>query len=124
MNTQEEMILEEIDDDVIHDAAFDFIKVLGVNPTPDAIDQLAGPYALSLMIMSTRGYAPDGSTWRSKGWKGLVLDILNKAGRLRYRSWRHDEFDGDSAIDLVTFGGMYWRLRNKGTKWGELGEPG
>lgn len=105
------------------DAAHDFIKAMGLEPTPDAIAQLAGPFALALSIMCERGYDPEGATWRSKGWKGLVLDILNKAGRLKYHSWRHNDFDGDSAVDIINFAGMYWRQRNQGPKWGELGEP-
>lgn len=124
MIDQEVQALEMMEDEAIRDAALDFIKLLGVDPTPDAISQLCGPYALSLMIMSTRGYSPDGATWKSKGWKGLVHDILNKAGRIKYHSWRHNDFDSDSAVDIITFAGMYWRLRNRGSKWGELGEPG
>jgi hypothetical protein len=105
------------------DAAYDYLKRLGLEPTPDAIGQLAGPFALALSIMCDRGYSPEGATWKSKGWKGLVHDILNKAGRIRYRSWLHDEFDGDSAIDIINFAGFYWRQRNRGPKWGEFGEP-
>jgi hypothetical protein len=108
----------------IRDAAHDFIHGLGVDPTPDAIDQLAGPFAECLRIMCERGYDPEGTTWASKGWKGLVHDILNKSGRLRYNSWRHNRFDADSAIDMINFAGFYWRLKNKGSKWGDLGEPG
>jgi hypothetical protein len=59
-----------------------------------------------------------------RGWKGLVHDIVDKAFRLRLRSWNRNEFDPDSAIDLINFAGFYVRLRNKGHKWGELGEPG
>jgi len=112
------------DDDTAHDEAYDYIKSLGVEPTPDAVEQLAGPFAAALVIMCERGYEPDGSTWRSKGWKGLVHDILNKAGRLKFHSWRHNRYDPDSAIDLINFSGFYWRQKNKGSKWGELGEPG
>jgi hypothetical protein len=105
------------------DRAFDFIKSLGVEPTPDAISQLAGPFAYALQIMCERGYDPHGRLWISKGWRGLVHDILNKSGRLRFKSWLNHEFDGDSAIDMMTFCGFYWRLRNSGKPWGEWGEP-
>jgi hypothetical protein len=110
--------------DPVRVAAHQFIEQLGVEPTPDAVSQLAEPFAEALRIMCMRGYDPEGATWASKGWKGLVHDILNKAGRLKFNSWRHNRFDGDSAIDLINFSGFYWRLKNKGSKWGELGEPG
>jgi hypothetical protein len=110
--------------DPIRVAAHQFMEVLGMEPTPDAVDQLAGPFAEALRVMCERGYDPEGITWASKGWKGLVHDILNKAGRIKYRSWKHDRFDPDSAIDIINFAGFYWRLKNKGSKWGELGEPG
>jgi hypothetical protein len=112
------------DDEGSRDAAYDFIRSLGVDPTPDAVSQLAGPFAEALKIVCERGYDPDGATWASKGWKGLVHDILNKSGRLKYHSWRNNRFDGDSAIDLINFAGFYWRNKNRGSKWGELGEPG
>lgn len=111
-------------EDDLHDAAYDYLRRLGLDPTPDAVDQLSGPFAIALTIMCERGYDPQGTTWISKGWKGLVHDILNKAGRLKYNSWRYNRFDGDSAIDLINFAGFYWRNKNKGSKWGELGEPG
>lgn len=110
--------------DGMHDAAYDFIKKLGVEPTPDAIDQLSGPFSIALRLMCERGYDPLGSTWATKGWKGLVHDILNKAGRIKYHSWRNNDFDGDSAIDLINFTGFYYRLTNSGSRWGDLGEPG
>jgi len=106
------------------DAAYDYLKSLGVTPTPDAISQLAGPFSEALRIMCVRGYDSEGATWISKGWKGLVHDILNKAGRIKFHSWRHNNFDGESAIDLINFCGFYYRQRNEGSKWGELGEPG
>jgi len=111
-------------EDTVRDKAFDFIKALGAEPVPDAIEQLIGPFALALTIICERGYDETGALWRSKGWKGLVHDILNKAGRIKYNSWRNNKFDSDSAVDLINFSGFYWRLRNEGSKWGELGEPG
>src|SRR5215469_358470 len=111
------MVTQFDEDTADRDAAYDYLKRIGLEPTPDAIGQLAGPFSYALQVMCERGYDPDGMTWKSKGWKGLVHDILNKAGRLRYHSWRHDVFDGDSAIDCLNFCGMYWRLRNRGDKW-------
>jgi hypothetical protein len=114
-----------MDDEAAREAAYTYIKTLGVTPNPDAIEQLAGPFALALQIICDRGYdGEEGTVWKSKGWKGLVHDILNKAGRIKYNSWRHNNFDSDSAIDIINFSGFYWRLRNEGSRWGELGEPG
>jgi hypothetical protein len=112
--------------DPVRVAAHQFMEVLGMEPTPDAIDQLAGPFAEALRVMCERNYNfnPGDELWRSKGWKGLVHDILNKAGRLKFHSWKHNRFDADSAIDIINFSGFYWRLKNQGSKWGELGEPG
>ena len=115
-----------MNDEAARDAAYEFIKKLGVNPTPDAISQLSGPFSEALRVMCERRYdhEPGNELWRSKGWKGLVQDILNKAGRIKYHSWRHNDFDADSAIDIINFAGFYYRLRNEGSRWGELGEPG
>jgi hypothetical protein len=106
------------------DAAFDYLQKIGLDPTDEAVNQLAGPFAEALAIICTRGYDPTGATWKSKGWKGLVHDILNKSGRIKYNSWRHNRFDPDSAIDIINFAGFYWRWKNHGSKWGELGKPG
>jgi hypothetical protein len=115
-----------MDEDKVRDAAYDFIKTLDVTPNDDAISQLSGPLAVALMIICERGYStnPGAETWRLRGWKGMVHDILDKAYRLRFRSWFRSEFDSDSAIDLINFAGFYWRMRCEGAKWGELGEPG
>jgi hypothetical protein len=110
--------------DASREAAYDFMHKIGLDPTPDAIGQLAGPFAEALRIMCERGYDREGRTWRDKGWRGLVHDILNKAGRIRFHSWSHSRFDPDSAIDIINFGGFYWRQRNNGPRWGTWGEPG
>lgn len=110
--------------DASREAAYDFMHKIGLDPTPDAIGQLAGPFAHALRIMCERGYDREGQTWRIKGWRGQVDNILDKAGRLRFHSWLHRRFDGDSAIDLINFSGFYWRMRNQGKPWGERGEPG
>jgi hypothetical protein len=106
------------------DAAEDFMRKCGLDPTPDAVYQLAFAFLPCLQIMCERGYDPEGTTWRDKGWKGLVHDILNKSGRLRFHSWKHNRFDLDSARDLMNFCGFYVRLHNKGKKWGKWGKPG
>lgn len=106
------------------DAAYDFMRKIGLDPTPDAIGQLAGPFAHCLAVMCTRGYDPNGKTWRQLGWRGLVDNILDKIDRLKFHSWEHRDFDPDSAIDAINFCGMYWRLGGKGPAWGNRGEPG
>lgn len=106
------------------EAAYDFMKKLGMEPTPDAIGQLAGPFAEALRIMCERGYDPNGASWKLRGWRGLVHDILDNAFRLRYNSWQNRRFDGNSSIDMINFAGFYWRLKNEGRPWGEMGEPG
>lgn len=93
------------------------------NPNKDAIDQLMDVFIPCLKIMCERGYDAQGKTWREKGWRGVVHDILNKAGRIRYRSWLKNEFDRDSAIDLINFCGFYIRMNNEGEPWGTWGEP-
>jgi len=115
-----------VSDEVVRDAAYYYINTLGVEATPDAVEQLLGPFSEALRVMCSRRYEdePGSELWRSKGWKGLVHDILNKAGRIKYHSWRRNNFDADSAIDIINFAGFYWRVKNKGSKWGELGRPG
>jgi hypothetical protein len=112
-------------DETKREAAYDFMRRIGLEPTPDAIGQLSGPFAHALAIMCTRGYDREGTTWRNGlGWRGLVNNILDNADRLKWHSWDHRDFDGDSVIDMINFGGMYWRLGNKGPAWGKRGEPG
>ena len=96
------------EEDNSSDAAYDFIRRLGVDPTPDAVSQLAGPFAEALKIMCTRGYDTNGSTWKVRGWKGIVHNILDKAERIKFHSWQNNRFHGDSAIDIINFAGFYW----------------
>jgi hypothetical protein len=110
-----------IDNEIHRDAAHDFIKALGLEPNSEAISQLSGPFAEALRVQIERDY---GSLWKSKGWKGLVQDVLNKAGRLRYRSWLRNGYNPDDPIDIINFAGFLWQTGNEGPKWGELGEPG
>ena len=105
-------------------AAEDFIRAAGLEPTQDALDQLTGPFREALAVMCTRGYSPDGATWRIRGWKGLVHDILDNAFRIRFHSWRNNRFYANGAIDIINFAGFYWRTKAEGPAWGELGEPG
>jgi hypothetical protein len=73
--------------------------------------------------MCTRGYSPTGATWKIRGWKGIVQDIMDNAFRIRYHSWRASRFYPNGALDMINFAGFYYRLGCQGSKWGELGEP-
>jgi hypothetical protein len=113
------------DNDRHRDAAHDFMKACGLDPTPDAIGQLSGPFLEALEIICTRGYSPGQSFfWQKRGWKGLVHDILDNSLRLRLFSWERNSFYPNAAVDMINFCGFYLRLKNAGPKWGELGEPG
>lgn len=104
------------------DAAYDFLKKVGLEPTPDAIANLSGPLLESLRIVCERGYSE--RMWRMRGWKGMVHDIIDKAFRLRFRAWEQNSFDEDSPRDMINFCCYYLRLRNSGKPWGEMGNPG
>ncbi len=110
--------------DILDDAARRFMEEAGLVPTPDAIAQLTEAFLPALKIVCERDHDPDGGSWREKGWRGLVHDILDNAGRLRYRSWLHSRFDRNSAVDMINFCAFYLRMENKGAPWGEWGEPG
>jgi hypothetical protein len=101
-----------------------YLEACGLKPTPDAIAQLRDAFLPALQIMCERGYDPDGQTWKGKGWRNLVRDIMNKSERLRFHSWTNSRFDKDSAIDLINYCGFYVRLENQGEPWGTWGAPG
>jgi hypothetical protein len=104
--------------------AFTFLSGCGLNPTPDAIDQLAEAFLPALRIICERGYDPEGATWRRGGWRGLLLEIDKKRDRLWHRSWLHSRFDPDSSLDGINYNGFYYRLKCSGMPWGTRGEPG
>lgn len=106
------------------DAAIEFMERCGLEPTRDAIDQLAEVFLPCLRIMTTRGYDPDGETWRAEGWKGIIGKILDKSNRIWYHGWKHGRFHDDSVLDLINFAGFYRRLGHTGEAWGVRGEPG
>jgi len=110
------------------DAAYDFLKSVGLEPNPDAIGQLSGPFTDALAIICERGYTrpeEDGATffWQLRGWKGLVHDIIDNALRLELFSWDRNEFYENGAVDIINFAGFYLRLKNEGKKWGRLKDP-
>lgn len=106
-----------------HDAAYTFFRLVGIDPTPDAVAQLADGFLPSLRIMCERGYDPEGASWKEGGWRGLVWEILKRARRLRWYSWEHNNFHADTARDIINFAGFYLRMECKGEPWGEDGEP-
>jgi hypothetical protein len=112
--------------DPIEAQAEAFIRRCGLTPTQDAIEQLAFAFlpALQVMCDPERDYPQDGSLWKGTGWRGLLIDIRKKFGRLWYRGWKQGRFFADDPLDLMTFLGMYYRLANSGEPWGEYGEPG
>jgi|SRR5215831_58711 len=118
------------DDNEDHrDAAYDYLRKVGLEPNLDAVGQLSGPFTDALEIICTRGYtrAEDEDPhffWERRGWKGLVHDILDNALRLRLFSWEQNRFYENGAVDIINFAGFYLRLKNRGKKWGEMGEPG
>jgi hypothetical protein len=117
-------------DEQRRDAAFDYLRRIGLKPNPDAIGQLAGPFSVALEIICTRGYTdadqdPDDTPfWQARGWKGVVHDILDNALRLKHFSWKQNQYYPNGALDIINFAGFYLRAGNKCSRWGEAGEPG
>lgn len=106
------------------DACLQFFEATDMEAIPDAVEQLALAFLPALRIMVERGYDPKGGTWKSSGWRGLLLEIRKKQTRLWHRSWLHSAYDRDSAMDGINYNGMYVRLKCRGLPWGDLGEPG
>jgi hypothetical protein len=106
------------------DAAYTFFDRCGIKATPDAIGQLVEVFLPCLRIMAERGYDPEGKSWRDKGWRDQVVEILERADRIHFNSWAHSRFDENNARDLINYCGFYLRLRGKGERWGKWGEPG
>lgn len=119
-----------MNDNAKRDAAFRYLTDIGLDPNLDAIEQLSGPFAECLAIICQRGYTrpeddEDGRFfWMKRGWKGLVHDIMDNAFRIRLFSWERNEFYENGALDIINFAGFYLRMRNKGPRWGDMGEPG
>lgn len=118
------------DDETARDAAYDYMRAVGLKPNPDAIGQLTGPFTAALEIICTRGYSdaeedPEMEPfWAARGWKGIVHDIMDNALRLRLFSWQRNEFYENGALDIINFAGFYLRRQCKGKRWGDIGEPG
>lgn len=104
------------------EACVAFLQALGLDSIPDAVEQLQEVFVPCLEIMCTRGWHPEGETWRKSGVLGILGDVRKKFERLWERGWirgiRHD----DSGYDLINYVGMYLRSEDNG--WGDWGEPG
>jgi hypothetical protein len=105
-----------------HDAAEDFLRKVGLDPTPDAVGQLAEAFLPALRIMCSRPWDPNGRTWRQAGRLGALADCRKKFMRLWERGWSNGKRHDDSAIDLLNYIGFY--LRADAKRWGDWGEPG
>ncbi len=98
-----------------------FMRECGLNPTPDATDQLANVFLPCLRIMCEREWDPSGGTWRKSGVMGILTDVRKKFERLWERGWLHGKRHDDSAHDLINYIGFY--LRSNESLWGRWGEP-
>jgi hypothetical protein len=104
------------------DAAFRYLQDIGLDPTPDAVQQLDLVFRRCLTIMCERPWDPEGGTWREAGRLGALADVRKKFQRLWYRAWICGKSHDDSAIDLINYTGFY--LRSENNRWNEWGEPG
>lgn len=104
------------------DAANEFMHKCGLDPTPDAVDQVTEVFLPCLRIMCERGYAKDGSTWKVSGMLGILHDVRKKFERLWYFGWSLDRRVPDHGYDLINYIGFY--LRAPKERFGEWGEPG
>jgi hypothetical protein len=105
-------------------AAADYLRAVGLDPKPDAVEQLVLAFTPSLKLICERDYHPEGATWQRAGRKGLMREILKYADRMRDRDWLRDNPDQPSAEDMINYCGFYIRaiLKNM-SDWGFWGEP-
>jgi hypothetical protein len=107
------------------DAAITYLEAVGLDATPDAVEQLNLVFRRCLTIMCHRGWDPEGGTWRQAGALGALADCRKKFMRLWERAWRNGARHDDSAIDLINYLGFYLRSDPQSeVRWGEWGEPG
>lgn len=109
--------------DEFESAARAYMIACGIEPTPDAVDQLNQVFLRCLRIMCERPWDPNGKTWRRSGVYGVLTDTRKKFERLWERFWTHGVRHDDSAYDLINYVGMVLRADPK-SGWGEWGEPG
>jgi hypothetical protein len=109
--------------DELQSAARAYMHACGLEPTPDAVDQLTLVFLKCLKIMCERPWDPNGHTWRRAGVFGVLTDTRKKFERLWERFWIHGVRHDDSAFDLINYVGMVLRA-DPASGWGEWGEPG
>jgi hypothetical protein len=107
--------------DELESAARAYMNACGLNPTPDAVGQLAEVFLPCLKIMCERPWDPNGATWRKSGWLGIMTDVRKKFERLWERAWQHGVRHDDSILDLINYLGFL--RRSKKSRWGDWGEP-
>jgi hypothetical protein len=107
--------------DDVESACRAFMIACGLEPTPDAVEQLSKVFLRCLKIMCERPWDPDGGTWRQSGILGVLTDIRKKFMRLWERGWKNGKRHDDSAFDLINYIGFYLRSEDNG--WGEWGNP-
>lgn len=115
---------EEADALTTRTAAITFLDECGIVPVNDAVDQLVEVFLPCLAIICSRGYDPDGGTWRESGWRGMLWEVQKKSRRIWYKGWKRGVFHGDSVLDLINTAGFYFRLKHTGKPWGKWGKPG
>ena len=111
---------ESIPTSTTRDAAGTFMTQVGLDATPDAIDQLVEVFIPCLRLMCERGYDPNGKTWQKSGRFGAMHDVRMKFERLWERVWVRGIDPGDSGVDAINYIGFL--LRSKHERWGEWGE--
>jgi hypothetical protein len=110
-------------EDVRETMAVMFLENMGLTPTPDAVGQLLEVFFPCLAIMCSRGYDPNGATWREGGWRSQLVDARKKFKRLWFHGWIKGIFIPDHGWDLINYVGYYQRIAMRGAPWGEWGEP-
>jgi hypothetical protein len=113
----------------IEDQAAAFLKGCGLEPTEDAIEQLAFAFLPALEIMCQRGsathYSPKGATWKQAGWRLQLMQLFKQIDRLHWKAWLHDLPADNETLDAINFLGFFHRGRQMGlAKWGKWGAPG
>jgi hypothetical protein len=104
------------------DIAREFLEQCCLEPTPDAIDQLAEVFLPCLKIMCERPWDPNGGTWRTSGILGVMGDARKKWERFWYRTWTRGKRHDDSGFDLINYVGFVMRS-DPSSRWGTWGEP-
>jgi hypothetical protein len=109
----------------IYSAAEEFLRKCGMEPSPDAIGQLAEVFLPCLRIMCDPDHPwdPNGATWRRGGIFAVLTDARKKWERFWERTWKHGKRHDDSGFDLINFVGFVMRADPE-SRWAEWGEPG